>query len=181
MFAVDRDEALVADAAREDVDFFLEFIHRQDAALLKGVAFAEATIAAAVHAQVGHVEWREHDDAVVVNFVFDAVRRGAHFFEECRVGHLHERGSFFREECFAGGFALGNDFTDFDRVSRNAICFLDEVVDEGVVNKVFAAREVAIDFILDDEVLCVFCGGIEFTNAGRICHFLSCLNLSYRD
>ncbi len=137
---------------------------------MKGIAFAEATIAAAVHAQVRHVERREHDDAVVVNFVFDAVGRIAHFFEERGVRHLHERGSFFWEERLAGGFALGNDFTDFDRVSRNAICFLDEVVDEGVVNEVFTAWEVAIDFVLDDEVLRVFRGGIEFTNAGRICH-----------
>ena len=170
MFAIDGDEALVADAAGEDVNFFFEFIHRQDATLLKSVAFAEATIAAAVHAQVGHVERREHDDAVVVNFVFDAVRGRAHFFKERGVGHLHERGGFFWEERFAGGFALGNDFTDFDRVSRNAIGFLDEVVDVGVVDEVFAAGEVTIDFILDDEALSVFRGGIEFTNAGRICH-----------
>ena len=172
VFAIDGDEALVANAASEDVNFFLEFIHRQHAALLKGVAFAEATITTTVHAQVGHIERREHNDAVVVNFVFDAVRRRAHFFEERGVRHLHQRGSFFGEKRLASRFAFGNDFTDLDRVSSNAICFLDEVVDVGVVDKMFAAREVAIDFILDDEVLCIFRGGIEFTNARRICHFL---------
>ena len=85
MLAVDGDESLVADSAREDVDLLLELVHREDAALLLVVPLAEAAVAAAVHAEIRHVERREHDDAVVIDFLLYAARRRAHLLEKRRI------------------------------------------------------------------------------------------------
>ena len=50
MFTINSDKTLMADAACKDVYFLLQLVHRQDAALLFSIPFAEAAVPASVHA-----------------------------------------------------------------------------------------------------------------------------------
>ena len=170
MLAVDGDEALVADAPGEDVQLILQLVHREDAALLQGVALAEAAVFAAVHAEVRHVERREHDDAVVVDLVLDAVGGRAHLLEERRVRHLHEDGRLLREQGLARRFRLGDDLAHPHGVGGLAVRLGDEAVDERIVDEVLAAGQVLVDLVPDDEVLRVVRRVLEFANARAVCH-----------
>ena len=171
MFAVDGDEAFVSDAARENVDFLLELVHREDAALLVFVAAAEAAVAAAVHAEVRHVERREHHDAVVVDLVLDAVRRRAHFLEERGILHAHERGDLLHGERLARLLALGDDFADAHRVDRRGVRRRKRAVDQVLVDKMLAAGQVLVDLFLDDEMLRIILGILEMPYVLCSCHF----------
>ena len=153
MLAVNCDEALMADATCEDVDFLLEFVHRKDAAFLLSVALAETAVAAAVHAGVGDVERREDDNAVVVDFLLYAVGSRAHLGEELRVvdgGHKHRR--LLREQGLASRLALRDYFPDAHGVCGLLGDIRDAATDLRVVDEMLAAREILVDLFLHNEV-----------------------------
>ena len=153
MLAVDGDEALVADAARKHVDLLPQFVHREDAALLQGVPLAEAAVAAPVHAEVRHVERREHHDAVVVDLVLDAVRRCAHLLEEPRIRHAHQLRRLGGEQRLARRRALRDDLPHAHGIGRLRVDLRDQAVDLRLVHEVLPAGKVLVDLRLDDEVL----------------------------
>ena len=161
MFAIDGDEALVPDASGEHVHLLLQLVHRQHAPLLLLVAAAEAAVAAPVHAEVRHVERREHHDAVVVHLVLDAVRRRAHLLEEILVRDAHQRRRLGDLQRFARGFGLREDLTDADGIHRRRIRLLQGPVDEILVDEMLAAGQIPVDFALHDEVLRVVGGILE--------------------
>ena len=170
MLAVDGDEALVADASGEDVDLLADLVHREDAAALHGVALAEAAVLAAVHAGVRNVEWREHDDAVVVYLVLDAVRRRPHLLEERGIRHLHERGSLLREERLARGLALRDDLADARGIGGLRLGVGERAADVGVVDEMLAAGEILVDLFLDDEMFPVVLFVLELPDAVQCSH-----------
>ena len=150
-----------------------ELVHREDAALLVFVAAAEAAVAAAVHAEVRHVERREHHDAVVVDLVLDAVRRGAHLLEEGGILHAHERGDLLHGEGLAGLLALGEDLADAHGVDGRGVRRREGAVDQVVVDEMLAAGQVLVDLLLDDEMLRVVLGIRKMPYVLRCCHLLS--------
>ena len=170
MLAVDGDEALVADAPGEHVDLLADLVHREDAAALVGVALAEAAVPASVHAGVRHVERSEHDDAVVVDLVLDAVRRRPHLLEERGIGHLHERGGLLREERLARGLALRDDLADAGGIRGLRLGVGERAADVGVVDEMPAARKILVDLFLDDEMFPVVLFVLELPDAVQCSH-----------
>ena len=165
MLPVDGDQALVADSPGQHVDLLLQLVHRQHAALLQRVAFAETAVSAAVHAQVGHVERREHHYPVVVDLALDAVGGRPHLLEERGIRHLHENGRLLRLQRFAGGLALGDYLANLYRVGRLAVDVGDYPLDAVAIYEMLAAGEILVDLLLDDEPLSVVRGVRELAYA----------------
>ena len=160
------------DASREDVDLRLEFVHREDAALLRGVPLAEAAVLAAVHAEVGHVERREHHDAVVVDLVLDAVRRRAHFLEERRIRDGHEDGRLLGEKRLARRLALRDYLPHARRIRRLFRDLGYAAVYLRLVDEMPAAGEILVYLLLNDEIPAVVVRILELPYLRYIRHLL---------
>ena len=162
MFAVDRDETLVSDTARKDVDLLLELVHRQHTAFLQFVALTEAAVLAAVHAEIGHVERRKDNNAVVVDFLLDAQGRRTHLGKELGIkSRGHQNGGLFGEERLARRLALGEDLPHLHGIGRLHGDLVDATENLRLVNKMLAARQILVDFRLNDEILRVIRRGRE--------------------
>ena len=172
MLAVDRDESLVADAPCEDVDLRLEFVHREDAALLRCVPLAEAAVLASVHAEVGHVERREHHDAVVVDLVLDAVRRRTHFLEERRIRDGHEDGRLLGEKRLARRLALRDYLPHARRIRRLFRDLGYAAVYLRLVDEMPSAGEILVYLLLNDEIPAVVVRILELPYLRYIRHVL---------
>ena len=161
MLSVHCDETLVPNTAGKDVHLLLQFIHRQHATLLKVISFTKAAVLAAVHAEIGHVQRREHHDAVVVNLSLDPVGSSAHLLKEVFVRHAHESGRIRNIKRFARRFRLRYYLAYANRVHFFGIGFRERTIDQILVYEVLAAGKISVNLALDDKILRIVGGILE--------------------
>ncbi len=95
MFSKYCNYTLVPDTTGDSFGFGFDLIHVEAFAFFVGVIAAEATVKAVVNTIVAAVEWRECDDAVIVDLVLDTGRHLIHFLPDFRIFDLDQGGKLF--------------------------------------------------------------------------------------